>query len=63
MSATDPKTSADLRRASLRRDLQDGSCEICSARLTPADLKAGHKTCAQCRSRFPRKAEGAGHGA
>jgi hypothetical protein len=60
MNATDPKTSADLRRLTLRRDLKDGSCEICSARLSPADQKAGHSTCAQCRSRFPRKAEGGG---
>jgi len=55
-------TAADLRRHSLRRDLKDGLCELCSARLTPADLKAGHSTCARCRSRFPRKAEGAGNG-
>ena len=58
MNATDPKTAADLRRFSLRRDLKDGLCELCSAPLTPADLLAGHSTCARCRSRFPRKAEG-----
>jgi hypothetical protein len=46
------KTSNDPRRAPRRRDSKDGSCEICSARLTPADLKAGHGICARCRQRF-----------
>ena len=39
----------------LRRDLRDGLCELCSTCLSPADLKAGHSTCERCRTQFPRE--------
>ena len=36
-------------------DLRDGLCEYCTAHLTPTDLKACYRECADCRSRFPRE--------